>query len=190
MSILQLNLRKSRWLYKSSATGGATIGFVAGSGGTITLTSPYQVFHTYSFAGAGFGFGAGARLPRFGKVNLNIKGRSIGGAGATESFLSYGLVFASDNIIKRDLSPADFRGPCLYVEAGFGVAAGISGSALLFGLDPLRLAALIPMAASPLSANLAIQLLIESANGAILMAGANVGAQLGAGTAAYIGGIF
>ena len=190
MSALQLSLRKSWWNYSTSATGGATIGFMAGSGGAITLISPYQVFHTYSFAGAGLGFGAMGRLPRFGKVNLNIRGRSVGGAGAAESFPSYGSVFASGNIVKRDLSPADFRGPCLYVEAGVGLAAGISGNALLFGLDPLRLAALLPMTASPLSANLAIQLLIESANGAILMIGTNVGAQFGGGAAAYIGGIF
>ncbi|MGC8001525.1 type IV secretion system toxin Tse4, partial [Salmonella enterica] len=69
-------------------------------------------------------------------VNLNVKGKSVGGAGALEALPSTGTVLVADGLVGRDLSRGDFTGPCMYVELGAGVIAGGSGTAILFGLDP------------------------------------------------------
>ncbi|HIE5582450.1 TPA: hypothetical protein ACXNQX_000986 [Pseudomonas aeruginosa] len=187
MNFFKLSLKASHWDYDTSAGGSANLGVFAGSGGTIRLRSPSKAYHTFSFIGAGAGLGVGARLPRFGKVNVNIKGVGVGGAGASESFYSIGKVFTNESILKNDLSPSDFRGPCLWVEGGFGLIAGFSSSMLLFGLDPLRLGAMAALATNPGLANLGVQLLVSSANGAISMGGLNAGVQVGGGCAAYVG---
>ncbi|PXB89608.1 hypothetical protein CW299_20765, partial [Pseudomonas aeruginosa] len=93
-----------------------TVAFLAGSGGSITLLSPEGENVSFRYGGVGGGIGLGMRLPRFGKVNLNVKGKSVGGAGALEALPSTGTVLVADGLVGRDLSRGDFTGPCMYVE--------------------------------------------------------------------------
>ena len=187
---IPLPLNESRWRYVTASGGGVTVAFLAGSGGSITLLSPEGENVSFRYGGVGGGIGLGMRLPRFGKVNLNVKGKSVGGAGALEALPSTGTVLVADGLVGRDLSRGDFTGPCMYVELGAGVIAGGSGTAILFGLDPKLLAAVALASASPLTAALGASMsrqLLQSSRGALLMAGVNVGAQLGGGAAAYLG---
>lgn len=186
MSLLPLNLRESAWQYVTAASGGLTIAFVAGGGGSITVRAPDGQDVSLYYGGIGAGAGVGARLPRFGKVNIRIKGKTVGGAGAAEAFPSTGKVYVSDAAGGRDLIRSDFTGPCMYVEVGAGLAVGGSGTAMIFGLSPAWLAAVV---AAPQMAAITYIQLLQSARGAIVMAGVNVGVQAGAGGAAFIGAL-
>ncbi len=171
---IPLPLNESRWRYVTASGGGVTVAFLAGSGGSITLLSPEGENVSFRYGGVGGGIGLGMRLPRFGKVNLNVKGKSVGGAGALEALPSTGTVLVADGLVGRDLSRGDFTGPCMYVELGAGVIAGGSGTAILFGLDPKLLAAVALASASPLTAALGASMsrqLLQSSRGALLMAG-------------------
>lgn len=138
--------------------------------------------------------GFGAKLPRFGKVDIKIKGKSVGGTGAAEAFPSDGAVFVADDLVDRDLTRDDITGPCMYVEVNAGVAVGVAGTAMLFGLDAKLLAAVMLMNASPVTSltvsPMLTRQLMQSARGALLMGGANLGIQAGAGGAVYIGALF
>lgn len=184
MMTIPLPVNPSRWDYVTASGGGLTVAFVAGSGGSITGENV-----KLHYSGIGAGIGIGAKLPRFGKVDIKIKGKSVGGVGAAEAFPSDGAVFVAD-----DLTRDDIVGPCMYVEAGGGVALGVSATAMLFGLDPKLLAAAMLANTTP-AANLTIspiltRKLMQSASGALVMAGANLGIQAGIGGAVYIGALF
>lgn len=188
---MPLSVRDSAWGYVTASGGGVTIAFVAGGGGSLTLQSPEQQNVVFHYGGLGVGAGFGAKLPRFGKIDLKIKGKSVGGAGAAEAMPSYGRVFVTQE--GRELSKSDFVGPCIYVEIGGGVIAGASGVAMLFGLDPILLAATLAANSNPATALGGSYLtgkLVASARGVLVMAGMNAGLQAGGGGAAYIGGLF
>ncbi len=139
---IPLPLNESRWRYVTASGGGVTVAFLAGSGGSITLLSPEGENVSFRYGGVGGGIGLGMRLPRFGKVNLNVKGKSVGGAGALEALPSTGTVLVADGLVGRDLSRGDFTGPCMYVElqssrgallmAGVNVGAQFGGGAAAY----------------------------------------------------------
>ncbi|MCF7534111.1 hypothetical protein [Pseudomonas petrae] len=193
-SIIPLPVNFSRWTYETASSGGLTIAFAAGSGGSITLKTPDGKEESFRYGGLGAGIGFGARLPRFGKVNLNIKGKSVGGVGALESFRSKGWVLVSDALKDRDLTRDDITGACVFLEIGLGLGAGGSSTAMLFGLDPKLLALTLALNAMPAASAFAPQItlrhLLQSAKGAVVMAGFNVGVQAGVGGAIYLGGLF
>lgn len=194
MMTIPLPVNPSRWDYVTASGGGLTVAFVAGSGGSITLRSPTGENVKLNYSGIGAGIGIGAKLPRFGKVDIKIRGKSVGGVGAAEAFPSDGAIFVADDLVAGDLTRDHIVGPCMYVEAGGGVALGVSATAMLFGLDPKLLAAVMLSNATP-ATNLTIspiltRKLMQSANGALLMAGANLGVQAGIGGAVYIGALF
>lgn len=108
---IPLPLNESRWRYVTASGGGMTVAFLAGSGGSITLLSPEGENVSFRYGGVGGGIGLGMRLPRFGKVNLNVKGKSVGGAGALEALPSTGTVLVADGLVGRDLSAATSPGP-------------------------------------------------------------------------------
>lgn len=193
-SIIPLPVNVSGWKYLTGSSGGLSVGLVSGTGGSITLKTPDGKEESFRYGGAGAGIGLGFKLPRFGKVNLQIKGKSVGGAGALESFTSYGWVFVSDALKDRDLKRDDITGPCVFMELNAGLVAGGSGTAMLFGLDPKLLALSLAMNATPATAFFGMTViqrqLMQSAKGALLMTGYNVGAQAGAGGAIYLGGLF
>lgn len=186
---MPLSVRDSAWGYVTANGGGVTIAFVAGGGGSVTLQSPEQQNVVFRYGGLGVGAGFGAKLPRFGRIDLKIKGKTVGGA--AEAMPSYGRVFVTQE--GGELSKSDFVGPCIYVEIGGGVIAGASGVAMLFGLDPVLLAATLAANSNPATALGGSYLagkLVASAHGVLVMAGMNAGLQAGGGGAAYIGGLF
>ncbi|AKJ97351.1 MULTISPECIES: hypothetical protein [Pseudomonas] len=191
---IPIPVNESRWQYQTASGGGVTVAIVAGSGGSIILRSPEGKDVSYCYGGVGLGVGFGARLPRFGKVNLQIKGKSVGAAGAAEAFPSTGKVFVSDALASRDLTDDDITGPCLYTEVGAGLVVGGSATALLFGLDPKLLALSVAMSSTPATSLIAHSTvnrqLLQSAKGALVMAGMNAGVQAGGGAAVYMGYLF
>lgn len=102
---IPLPVNPSRWDYVTASGGGLTLAFVAGSGGSITLRSPTGENVKLHYSGIGAGLGMGAKLPRFGKVDIKIKGKSVGGVGAAEAFPSDGAVFVADALVAAT-SPA------------------------------------------------------------------------------------
>lgn len=191
---IPLPVNKSGWEYKTASGGGLTVVAVAGSGGSIILRSPQGELVSYRYGGAGVGGGFGARLPRFGKINIQIKGKSVSAAGATEALPSTGWVFVSDALVNRDLTSDDITGLCMYTEVGGGLLIGSSATALLFGLDPKLLALSLALNSHPATSIIAgsavSQQLARSAKGAVVMAGVNAGLQAGVGAATYIGYLF
>jgi len=191
---IPIPVNESRWQYQTASGGGLTVALVAGSGGSIILRSPEGKDVSYRYGGIGVGAGFGARLPRFGKVNIQIKGKSVGAAGAAEAFPSFGKVFVSDALLSRDLTEDDITGPCMYTEVGGGLVVGGSATALLFGLDPKLLALSVALNASPatsiIAASTVNRQLLQSAKGAVVMAGMNAGVQAGGGAAIYMGYLF
>ena len=191
---IPIPVSESRWQYQTASGGGLTVVMVAGSGGSIILRSPEGENVSYRYGGVGVGVGFGARLPRFGKINIQIKGKSVAGAGAAESFPSTGKVFVSDALVNSDLTSDDITGPCMYTEVGVGLVVGGSATALLFGLDPKLLALSVALNASPATSLIASgtvnRQLLQSAKGAVVMAGMNAGVQAGGGAAIYMGYLF
>ncbi|WP_103308937.1 MULTISPECIES: hypothetical protein [unclassified Pseudomonas] len=191
---IPIPVNESRWQYQTASGGGLTVVMVAGSGGSIILRSPEGEDISYRYGGVGVGAGFGARLPRFGKINIQIKGKGVAAAGAAEAFPSTGKVFVSDALVARDLTSDDITGPCMYTEVGVGLGIGGSATALLFGLDPKLLALSMALNSNPatslIAATLVNQRLAKSAKGAVVMAGINAGLQAGGGAAIYIGYLF
>jgi len=191
---IPIPVNESRWQYQTASGGGLTVVMVAGSGGSIILRSPEGEDISYRYGGVGVGAGFGARLPRFGKINIQIKGKGVAAAGAAEAFPSTGKVFVSDALVARDLTSDDITGPCMYTEVGVGLGIGGSATALLFGLDPKLLALSMALSSNPatslIAATLVNQRLAKSAKGAVVMAGINAGLQAGGGAAIYIGYLF
>lgn len=191
---IPIPVNESKWLYQTASGGGLTVALVAGSGGSIILRSPQGKDVSYRYGGLGVGAGFGARLPRFGKVNIQVKGKSVGGAGAAEAFPSTGKVFVSDALRSSDLTEDDITGPCMYTEVGAGLVVGGSATALLFGLDPKLLAMAVALNSSPVTSIIASsrvnEQLMRSAKGALVMAGMNAGVQAGGGAVIYMGYLF
>jgi hypothetical protein len=187
---IPIPVNESRWQYQTASGGGLTVVMVAGSGGSIILRSPQGEDVSYRYGGVGFG----ARLPRFGKINIQIKGKGVSGAGAAEAFPSTGKVFVSDALVNRDLTSDDITGPCMYTEVGVGLVVGGSATALLFGLDPKLLALSVALSSNPATSLIASttvnRQLARSAKGAVVMAGVNAGLQAGGGAAIYMGYLF
>ena len=169
---IPIPVNESRWQYQTASGGGLTVVMVAGSGGSIILRSPQGENVSYRYGGVGVGVGFGARLPRFGKINIQIKGKSVAGTGAAEAFPSTGKVFVSDALVSRDLTSDDITGPCMYTEVGVGLVVGGSATALLFGLDPKLLALSVALSSNPATSLIAAttvnRQLAQSAKGAVI----------------------
>ncbi|WNW12583.1 hypothetical protein RRX38_16010 [Pseudomonas sp. DTU_2021_1001937_2_SI_NGA_ILE_001] len=190
---IPLPVSPSDWRYKTASSGGLTVVFVAAGGGVLTLTDPQGVDQQFRYGTVGGGLGFGARLPRFGKVNLHVRGKSVGAAGASEDFPSVGQVLVASSIAQRGLTREDFQGACVFIEGGVGLIGGASGSAMLFGLDPrllaMAIATLTPAGSILLPHDSTIRLL-KSAKGVIVAAGLNMGVQAGGGATISLGGLF
>jgi hypothetical protein len=172
--------KKSNWTFETCnglALSGAVI---AGEGGTITLREPVNSSPVKFYLGAvGAGFSAGFKLP---KVNLpKLKGGKLaGGTGSMEAMTSHGWVFMAPTFGRPELERRDIRGGCLFIEGNLGFAWGGSGDVMLFGMNPMALAAglgtpsLLPHA-------------LNSAAGYLVWWGMNFGFQAGGGITGYAG---
>ncbi|WP_434771518.1 hypothetical protein [Pseudomonas entomophila] len=189
---MSLPVSASGWRYKTASGGGLTLGFAAAAGGALTVIDPDGIERQFRYGSLGVGAGFGARLPRFGKVNLQVRGKSVGAAGAGEDFYAVGRVPVADSIAARGLTCEDFKGACVFLEGGIGMLGGASGSAMVFGLDSkllaMTIATLTPIGNLLLPHDSAIRLL-RSAKGMIIAAGVNAGLQAGAGMTVSLGGL-
>lgn len=171
----------SAWEYKTGATGSVGIAFVAVSGGAIYLTDPSGSIQRFGFGGLGAGLSFGVKIPKVPK--LTIRGKGIAGAASTKDFRSGGLVVKSAKLGRRELTAADIRGAVVFAEGGFGLIGGAAGTAMMFGINPVMLG----MGISNPALSFLTSRAISDANGAVVFAGLNVGAQAGAGVAGLIG---
>lgn len=176
--------KQSAWEFVTFGSGGLSVGFVAAEGGTVVLKDLSGTERQFFYGGAGAGLSAGLKIPKIGKVRVKSRAGDITGNVGPTAFPSTGALFVTDNCEGSDLTESEIQGPCAFIDVGAGLIAGASATAMAVGLNPLYLAAL---AAGPVGAQLASQLMISSAKGVLLMAGANVGLQAQIGGAALLG---
>ncbi|HEY4185672.1 MAG TPA: hypothetical protein VGP07_11420 [Polyangia bacterium] len=178
----------SKWQFATSSTGGLGVEFFAVEGGAIYLKDPAGKKETFRYGSAGAGLTWGLKLPKIGKLELKSRGKSVGGAVAPAGLPNAGTVYVMDSFKGDDFSRSDITGACVFVELYGGMIAGYSGTAMLFGINPTWLSAVLlggPLASAP-----ALLPLIHSARGLLLMRGLNVGAVAGAGVGAFVGCMF
>jgi hypothetical protein len=126
--------RVSRWEFVTSNSGGLTVGFIGGEGGSVTLKEPgtkREIKFIYGALGACVG--VGVKLPKLGRVTLP------GVSGSSELFTSGGLVTMSPFFTGSKLRADDIEGGCSFVEIGGGAAWGGAGYALTFGMNTAAL---------------------------------------------------
>ncbi|MEI6705690.1 MAG: hypothetical protein WCK96_01000 [Methylococcales bacterium] len=176
--------KTSAWQFVTSSTGGIGVEFFAAEGGQIYLNDPSGSLRTFTYGVAGGGLSIGFKLPKIGKLQIPVKGASVGGVGAPASFPNTGCLYILSSFDGDELTYNDISGVCGLVEIGGGLIAGASSTAMLLGMNPKWMAATVVAMASPLSQSLmplAYKKLIESATSLLLMAGVNAGVQGGAG---------
>lgn len=176
---MQFTLRikkSSAWKFETSATGGLGIGLAAASGGLIRLADPSGKLVDFHYGSIGAGVSFGGKLPKIPKLpKIDLKGKTL--TGSTVDFDSKGLVYVTEACDADELTMDDLRGPCITVDGGAGVVAGVAGTIFCLGVSPLLLAMGTP----------ALALAIASSKAVLLVAGVNVGAQLGGGVSAGLG---
>jgi hypothetical protein len=171
-----LNVKESKWTFKTSATGGVGIGFAAASGGLIRLRDPSGNLVDFHYGSFGAGLSWGGKLPKIPKLpKINLKGKTA--TGSTVDFDSIGLIYMTGASGADELTIDDFRGPCITLEAGGGLVAGIGGTIFCLGVNPLLLA----------MGTQAVGLAISSTKAIVLVGGVNIGAQIGGGVSAGLG---
>lgn len=182
---IRLEVSHSNWEYKSATGGGITVLCATAGGGVLTLKAPDGSLQDFRYGSLGPAFGEGLKLPRIGKLKLEV-------TGANGAFDSGGYIFQTNAASARTLTREDFRGPCVIVEAGAGLVAGVSGSAMLFGLDSKLLAMAWLLSSQTLTPDglRRLERLLRSARGAIFAGGFNAGVQAGGGISLTVGGLF
>lgn len=175
------DLTPSGWSYETGATGGLGVAFVAGSGGALYLNPPGGGQETFYFGALGAGWSFGFKIPKLPKVQL--RGKSIAGAGSIKQFPSGGLIWRRESLGK-ELTKSDIQGGVVFVEGAIGLGVGASGDAMLFGINP---AALMGGLATLTVAPQVLTGALMTAKGAMTFGGVNVGLQAGGGIAGLVG---
>ena len=184
-------LRNSKWKYNTSGSGGVGVEFVLAEAGKIILTDPSGTDVTFKYGAAGGGIAFGYKLPKIGKL-------SVGAGIAPTALPSTGKVCILDTFKGRELTRDDITGVCMFVQVGGGLAVGGSAYAMLLGMDPMHLAAVVASTgagvmvpgAGTLLMGYAETKLLETATSMLFMAGMNVSYQAGVGAGALISGLF
>ncbi len=183
--------KESAWKFNTSSTAGIGVEFVVAEGGSIFLKDPSGNDAVFRYGGAGAGLSFGFKLPKFGKIDFKFLGKTVGGAIAPAAFPNTGILYVLDSFKGDELTRSDITGVCIFAEAGLGFFAGVSGTVMLLGMDPILLAAAV--AASGVNPALGAYVddrLLQSSKAVLLMAGLNVGLIAGGGAAALLGGLF
>jgi hypothetical protein len=176
-------LRLSQWTYLTGAGGGASIDVVMATGGTIILDDPQKQEQKFHYGGVGLGFGFAFKLPkiRLPKFTLpeikipKIGGRSVGGAGSTLDFPSYGHVYMTSSFDGKELTRPDLQGAIVYIDGSLSALYGWAGDVMLMGIDPAKLVLGLSNTAFMWLAEEAI----SRAPAVLVMYGQTVGAQAG-----------
>ncbi len=172
--------KSSAWQFVTFGSGGLSLGVVAAEGGTVVLQSPSRREEIFYYGGAGVGLSAGLKIPKIGRVQIKTRRGPLTGSGGPTEFPSTGKLLITDSFQGEELLLSDIQGPCMFTEVGGGIIAGASACAMYVGINPL----ILPLLSVP---SFGIQMVINSANGLLLMAGLNVGLQAQIGGAVYLG---
>jgi outer membrane protein OmpA-like peptidoglycan-associated protein len=184
-------LRKSGWTFSDESAIAATIGFVGAGFATIELKNPMNnspVKFYYQYAGAGFGYG----------VEVGYTG--------PDDFRSSGKVWMLDTFHGKELTADDISGICLIIEASVsGVPTGkktnyqtigASATAMLMGIDYKKIpdeiysiALAAAVGGNPIIFDSAEKIgwFKSSAKAFLVMGGAQMGYNIGAGILGSIG---
>ncbi|WP_157657087.1 hypothetical protein [Burkholderia ubonensis] len=156
-------LRESEWKYDTGAGGGGGIELLLASGGVIVLDPPSGQPEQFKYAGVGVGLSLPVlKWLKLGKLELpklNVRGRSVGGTGATKGFDSGGTVYMTEAFRGQELQRKNFEGGVIYVDWSVGYLAGWSGTFMLAGIDPR----LMTLAMAPFAGGLFMRQAIMSA---------------------------
>ena len=101
---------ESAWKFQTSSSGGIGVEFVAAEGGSIILKDPSGAVVSFPYGGAGAGLTAGFKLPKIGKIALNVKGKSVGGVIAPSFFPNAGGLYVLDSFEGDDFKRSDITG--------------------------------------------------------------------------------
>lgn len=168
-------LRESEWEYKTSWSGGGSLGALAATLGELYFKDPNKYEVRFKYGGVGAGGGLGLKLPKLPK-NLSSIGLSV----SPTSFDVKGSVYLLPQFEGKELSKDDFKGACVIFELG-GAAAdfGYVGTMMLIGGDTL----LMLCSAPPLFA--CADSFIKSFKAVAFLGGESAG--VGGGLYAYLG---
>ncbi len=173
----------SKWQFQTSGTGGLGLAFVVGSGGEIVLkspTGPITSFH-YGAVGVGLSFGL-KRVPKIGRFDSRSLSEKGGAAVAPEDFPNHGLIYVLYGCNDADLSTQDFKGVCIFYDAGVGLIAGYAAEVMLMNCNPGALAAM----ASGLPGVIVGEELLNP-HAMLVSWGPNLGLQANAGISGSVG---
>ena len=183
--------KDSAWSFVTSSSGGLGLEFVVVEGGMIYLQDPQGTQQPFKYGAAGAGLSAGFKLPKIGKLQIPIKGRGLTGGVAPAAFPNAGKLYVLDSCPSDDLTRDAIRGVCMFAEIGGGLVAGVSGTAMIFGMSPAWLAAFAAAGpVNPLAMMYLENKLLSTATGILVMGGLNVGIQAGGGIGGYVGGLW
>ena len=173
--------RMSEWTFTTFGSGSAGA-MVMIAGGQVVLADPGHRPVTFTYGGLGAGASVGLRIPRLPKVKVSATGGPF-------AFPSTGTVFVTQRCPGADLTEADFRGPCFFIDGGAGLVGGGSGTLMIAGCNPSLGEQLWGAVANfgPVPGLAQIRTMLQAARAVIAMAGVNVGLQAGAGVAGYFG---
>jgi hypothetical protein len=178
--------RESQWKFVTCNGFGLSVGIIAGEGGTITLKEPGGGGEVkFYLGGIGAGVSVGVKLPKLKIPKINA-GKISGGVGSLEAMTSGGRVYMAPTFGGTELTRRDIRGGCCFIEGNAGFAWGGAADGMIFGMNPILLAAAV--AAPTLPA--VMQHALSTATGLMAWAGVNFGFQAGIGVAGYVGMLY
>jgi hypothetical protein len=156
--------------------------------GEIYLKDPSGKSVTFNYVAAGAGLAVGLKLPKIGKVEVNLKGASVGSAIAPAAFPNSGEIYILDALAGNELTADDIRGLCIFCEVGGAAVVGVSATAMIFGARvPTWLSVMVAVDARLTALELAQ--ILASAKGILVMRGLNLTPSVGGGFGAYLGGL-
>ena len=119
-----------------------------------------------------------------GKLNVRVKDRAVGASLASTFFKNEGAVYVTEAFHGQELRRSDLQGATLFLDGSLTLIGGVSGTAMLLGID----ASSLMMAMSvPILVAEALPWVISRAPAVLIMGGATAALQVGAGAAAYLG---
>lgn len=129
----------SAWRWETSGGGGISLDVVAMSGGVLKLFDPKAKRQVFHYGGVGAGLSTpGLKVPKLGgTIGRWLTGRSFNGSGAATSLWNDGFIMKGTAAAHRELTRADFVGPCIMGDVG--ISSPIKGRSFGFflcGLNP------------------------------------------------------
>ena len=186
---------RSKWTFDTSSGFSALIDVVAVETGTFILDRPDGRAVSFNYNGGGLGVGDRFRNVPHPAIPLG-GGKSASGLGSSEQNDSRGVVWKTRDFQRPELELDDFIGPCLFIEGGLSMFAGVTGSVMALGVNGAQTrswAKILERAVMPIAgpvAGISMQLLYTiNANAVLGSASVNAGIQGGIGGAVYVGNV-